>query len=65
MLRDGETFLRRVTRIDGDRIWVDDGDTELELARRSITGKVVHIIHGAPDQQPRGTGGAPGEQPGP
>ena len=42
--RDGETFLRRTARIEGDRVWVLEGSLEEEIAREQITGKVHHII---------------------
>ena len=40
----GETLLREVSRIEGDTVWIRDGDADLELARDQITGKVVHTI---------------------
>lgn len=44
----GETLLREVSRIEGDTVWIRDGDAELELARDQITGKVVHTIRAGP-----------------
>ena len=44
VLAGGKTLLREVSRIEGDTVWIRDGDADLELARDQITGKVVHII---------------------
>ncbi len=44
----GKTLLREVSRIEGDTVWIRDGDAELELARDQITGKVVHTIRAGP-----------------
>ncbi len=41
---DGETLLRRIRRIEGDRVWIDDAGVERELAGEQITGKVIHTI---------------------
>ena len=46
--RDDVVLLRRISRIEGERIWVRDGASEVELSRDEITGKVVHIIEASP-----------------
>lgn len=44
--RDGETVLRRASRIEEGKVWIREGSSEVEMDRARVTGKVVHHMKG-------------------
>jgi len=52
--RDGATALGRIESLDEESVRVGDGEAVQHLARREITGKVVHVLEPVSSAEPEG-----------